>query len=120
MPNRPCCIEIVRKRSAKEGVLLIKGNPVRASQRRLAVLACLHEEQGRVVPYERLRAILGHKSSERKQTHLLQQYMLWIRKTLAAHEASCMLGVVQSVGYVCANMAKETDASAPRASNPSP
>jgi DNA-binding response OmpR family regulator len=96
----PCCIEIVRQRRDSNLVLFIKGHYVRASQRQMALLACLHEDQGRVVPYKRLHLILGHKSTKKMQLHLLQQYMHWIKKTLTAHHALCMLGVVRDVGYV--------------------
>jgi len=96
----PCCIEIVRPRRDKNFILLIKGRHVRASQKQMALLACLHDDQGRVITYKQLRMILGYKSTKKMQQHLLEQYMYWIRKTLAAHKTLCMLGVVRGVGYV--------------------
>lgn len=96
----PCCIEIVRERRNGNLVLIIKGRQVRAGQKQMALLARLHDEQGHVVTHERLRSILGYKSTKKMQQHLLEQYMHWIRKTLAAHNALCMLGVVRGVGYV--------------------
>ena len=61
----PCCIRILRERVKNKGqvplVLLIKGRQVEASQKLVALLACLHENQGRVVSYKQLNLILGHR-----------------------------------------------------------
>jgi len=101
----PCCIRILRERTKNRGqvplVLLVKGRQVEASQKHMALLACLHENQGRVVSYKQLNLILGHKSAQTpQQLHILRQYVLWISKTLAAHKALCMLAVAPRVGYV--------------------
>ena len=100
----PCCIRILRESTKNRGqvqlVLLIKGRQVEASQRRMALLACLHENQGHIVSYKQLGLILGHKSARTQQLHILRQYVLWISKTLAAHKALCMLAVAPRVGYV--------------------
>jgi hypothetical protein len=87
-----CCIRV---ESAKENgqlklVLFIKGRQVEASQKHAALLACLHKNQGHIVSYKQLGHILGHKSAQTPQLHILRQYVSWISKTLAAHKAlSC-------------------------------
>ena len=101
----PCCIRIERERAKSKNydyklLLFIKGRRVKASATQIAVLACLHDDQGHVVPYQRLGRILGYKSTELPQRHTLRQYVLWIKKTLAAHKALCVLAVVPEIGYV--------------------
>ena len=99
----PCCIRILHERADNRPkvqlVLLIKGRQVEATQKNAALLACLHENQGRIVSYKQLNLILGHKSGP-QQLHILRQYVLWISKTLAAHKALCMIAVAPRVGYV--------------------
>jgi len=73
---------------------------VEVSQKLAALLACLHENQGRVVSYKQLNLILGHKSVRPQQLHILRQYVLWISKILAAHKALCMITVAPRIGYV--------------------
>ena len=100
----PCCIRILHERTENRRkvqlVLLIKGRQVEASQKLVALLACLHENQGRVVSYKQLNLILGLKSVRPQQLHILRQYVLWISKTLAAHKALCMIAVAPRIGYV--------------------
>ena len=64
------------------------------------LLACLHENQGHIVPYKQLVRLLGHRSTRLEQMHILRQYAAWITKTLTAHKALCMLAVAPRVGYV--------------------
>ena len=100
----PCCIRIVQEKTENRRkvqlVLLIKGRQVEATQKHVALLACLHENQGRVVSYKQLNLVLGHKSVRPQQLHILRQYILWISKTLAAHKALCMMAVAPRIGYV--------------------
>ena len=99
-----CCIRILQEGVKENGraklVLFIQGRLVEASQKQMAVLACLHENQGHVVPYGQLSRIIGHKSAQTQQLHILRQYASWIGKTLAAHKALCILAVAPRVGYV--------------------
>jgi hypothetical protein len=69
------------------------------------LLACLRENLGRVVPYERLCSCLGHESKRRMPKHLLRQYMTGIKHTLAAHDAPYVLTVAQNVGYALCKVA---------------
>jgi len=104
--NYPCCIRIVKPSARQIGdgaklVLFIKGHQVRATPSQAAVLACLHDDQGRVVPYQRLARVLGYKSMRRRrQRRTLRQYVLWIRKTLTRNKALCQLAVVPRIGYL--------------------
>jgi len=105
VPNRRkhhCCIKITRE-SAKgrdKLVLFIKGRKVKTFPSQVALLACLHENQGHIVSYQRLGAILGYESTQDRHRRTLRQHMLWIKKTLAAHKALCMLAVAWDTGYV--------------------
>jgi len=100
----PCCIRIeresVRKNRQTELILFIKGRHVEANQTQIAVLNCLHKNQGHLVSYKQLNLILGHKSTRPPQLHILRQYVSWIGKTLTAHNALCMLAVAPRIGYV--------------------
>jgi hypothetical protein len=67
----PCCIRILHERADNRPkvqlVLLIKGRQVEATQKNAALLACLHENQGRIVSYKQLNLILGHKLFDRSK-----------------------------------------------------
>lgn len=108
-------IEIILGDQSRSGVLLINGQRIRAGQKPLALLTCLQQEMGYVVPYERLRQIMcpqksvASRGTEREQMHLLREYMRWIRETLAAHNASCVPGVVRDVGYVLCERSSSKD-----------
>jgi hypothetical protein len=99
-----CCIRIVQQKGKQNGraklILFIKGRQVEASQKHTALLACLHNNQGHIVSYKQLGLILGHKSARTPQLHISRQYVSWISKTLAAHNAKCMLAVAPRIGYV--------------------
>jgi DNA-binding response OmpR family regulator len=98
----PCCIRILQEKENGRAklVLFIKGREVEASQKQVAVLACLHKNQGHLVSYQQLGKILGHRFARTPQRHVLRQYASWIGKTLAAHKALCMLAVAPRIGYV--------------------
>ena len=99
-----CCIRIAQESAKENGqaelVLFIKGRQVEASQKRTALLAYLHKNQGHVVSYKQLVLILGHNSVRPPQLHILRQHASWIGKTLAAHKALCILAVAPRIGYV--------------------
>jgi DNA-binding response OmpR family regulator len=88
------------------GTLRINGKPVKAGPTSVAVLACLHSELGRVVPYERLCRIIGHQSSQERQLHILRQQMLLLRRLLTKHKAPCFLAVAAGVGYALCEVAQ--------------
>jgi len=72
---------------------------IKTTPKAAAVLACLHENAGRVVSYERLGQAVGFKSMRKQELHVIRQYISWIRKTLAAHRAPCSITVAPKIGY---------------------
>jgi hypothetical protein len=99
-----CCIKIIRERDKRRGnerlALFIKERKVKTFPSRVALLACLHENQGYIVPYQQLGIILGYKTMQDRHRHTLRQHMLWIKRTLTAYKALCILAVAPNVGYV--------------------
>jgi DNA-binding response OmpR family regulator len=80
-------------------ILQINGNPVRAAQAQVTLLACLCSELGCVVPYERLCRVIGHQSTHQRHMHTLRQQMVLVRRLLITHKARCFLAVAAGVGY---------------------
>ena len=70
-----------------ELILFINGRRVRGNQTILAVLARLFDNLGTVIPYEQLCLLVGHKSANSAATHVLRQYMAWLRDQLIATKA---------------------------------
>jgi DNA-binding response OmpR family regulator len=70
------------------------------------LLACLYDELGRVVPYERLCPVIGHRRCGERQMHALQQQMMLVRRLLTKHETRYFLAVVAGVGYALCEMAE--------------
>jgi DNA-binding winged helix-turn-helix (wHTH) protein len=79
--------------------ILINGRRVKMNNTAAALLACLQTHSGSVVRYERLVRILGHRTTRSAQLHLLRQYMLEVRKALAACRSRYVVAVVLGVGY---------------------
>jgi hypothetical protein len=66
----------------------------------VVLLACLHPNLGRVVPYRQLLNALGYNPARRgAQKHLLRQYMLLIKTMLSVHKVPYVLAVAHNVGY---------------------
>ena len=72
----------------------------------MALVACLYNEQGRVVPYERLYRLIGHRPSKTKQVNLLRQYMMQVRRLLTKHKAGYSIAVDAGVGYAPCEVAQ--------------
>jgi hypothetical protein len=87
--------------------LLINEKHISAPDRHVALLACLYDNRGRVVPYKRLFSTLGYEGRRDVQKHLLRQYMAWIKRALSQHEAPYVLSVAQNVGYALCELAPE-------------
>jgi DNA-binding response OmpR family regulator len=85
--------------------LSIDGRPVKFPQAQVALLACLYNELGRVVPYDRLCRVIGHRSSQERQLHILRQQMLLVRQLLAKHKPGCFLAVSAGVSYALCEVA---------------
>ena len=86
--------------------LFINGESVKAPRAQVALVACLYSELGRVVPYMRLCRAIGHRSSQKRQLRLLQQYMMLVRRLLAKQKARCSLAVTAGVGYALCEVAQ--------------
>ena len=73
----------------------------------LAVLARLFDNLGTVIPYEHLCLSIGHKSATSAATHVLRQYIAWLRGTLIANKAPYVIAVAHDVGYSLCRLAGE-------------
>ena len=72
----------------------------------LALLACLLDNLGRAVPYRRLFTVIGRKSDNGYNRHLLRQYMLVLRVMLLANKAPFVIATVNDVGYALCEIAE--------------
>lgn len=75
--------------------------------RQLAILECLYENLGVVVPYARLCAILGLSSDKGKDRHLLRQYINHNSATLEANHLPYVITVAHEVGYALCRVAPQ-------------
>jgi hypothetical protein len=62
---------------------------------------------GTVVPYEDLCLLIGHKSANSAATHVLRQYIGWLRGQLIATRAPYVITVAGEVGYGLCKLAEE-------------
>jgi len=92
-----CGIKVVKE--ANKLAVFIRERRVKASPAQAALLASLHENPGHVVSYERLGQALGFKSIRMQERNVMRQHIAWIKKTLAAHRAPCLITVAPEVGY---------------------
>src|SRR5947209_19486792 len=97
MNRKDKSLEIVRgvalNGTADRLMLFINGRFVEANQTQVALLAMLHDEAGRVVPYKRLYSTMGHRSAGLRQRHILRQHMVGIKKALDKFKAPLALSV---------------------------
>jgi hypothetical protein len=113
--TRALYIEVVPKkivgdagRRACTPTICFKGRRIRASYAQAALLACLFEKVGHVIPYERLCEVIGHDASRARRArdvHILRQYMTWVRYTLARYKVPCLIAVANDIGYALCPMA---------------
>ena len=87
------------RRSARTPVVLDDGHEVMARPHERAILVCLHENAGFLVPYETLCATLGHGTATAKERHALHQHIMTLRRLLSEHEAPYAVAGVDGVGY---------------------
>ena len=109
VPKRETNIVIVRSAAGlKDGkpLLFINGNSVKAARAELALVACLYMELGRVVPYERLCQVIGHRSSQDRPMHILRQEMFLVRRMLATHKARYIIAVTRTHDYAMCEVAQ--------------
>lgn len=101
---RQASITIVRGKNGRT-TLFIGRRPVKMRRKPLVLLACLLDDQGRVIPYKRLQALIGHMSDNEATRHLLRQHMSALREILLAHKAPYAIAVVKDVGYALCEIA---------------
>jgi DNA-binding XRE family transcriptional regulator len=103
MPNQ---IAILRDATGRLALFVNGHRSDRGGQGQLALLASLLDNLGRVVAYKRLFTVIGRKSDNGYNRHLLRQYMLMLREILLAHKASLVIATVNDVGYALCEIAK--------------
>ena len=81
MPNQqhPPHIAIQRDATGRLALFINGQRSIRGGQGQLALLACLLDNLGRAVSYKRLFTVIGRKSDNGYNRHLLRQYMLVLR-----------------------------------------
>jgi DNA-binding winged helix-turn-helix (wHTH) protein len=70
-----------------------------ARPRERAILLCLHDNAGFIVPYETLCAVLGYGTATAKERHALHQHIMALRRLLSEHEAPYAVAGIEGVGY---------------------
>jgi DNA-binding XRE family transcriptional regulator len=78
----------------------------------VAIKRCSHswrlfDNLGTVIPYTNLCLLIGHKSANSAATHVLRQYIGWLRGVLIANKAPYVIAVAHEVGYSLCKMAGE-------------
>lgn len=86
------------RRSTRSPVSL-GGHEVLARPRERAILLCLHENVGLLVPYETLGAALGHGIVTAKEKHALHQHIMTLRRLLSEREVPYAVAGIDGVGY---------------------
>jgi DNA-binding winged helix-turn-helix (wHTH) protein len=87
------------RRSARTPLVLDDGHEVMARPHERAILVCLYENTGFLVPYETLCAALGHGTATAKERHALHQHIMTLRRLLSEHEIPYVVAGVDGVGY---------------------
>ena len=103
MPNQ---IAILRDATGRLALFVNGHRSDRGGQGRLALLASLLDNLGRVVAYKRLFTVIGRKSDNGYNRHLLRQYMLVLREMLLANKAPFVIATVQDIGYALCEIAE--------------
>ena len=88
-------------------ILFINGRHVPGNQTMVGLLARLLDNLGTVVPYEELCLLIKHKSANSAVTHVLRQYVAWLRGVLTANKAPYVITVARDVGYGLCKMGGE-------------
>ena len=103
MPNQ---IAIPRDATGRLALFVNGQRSNRGGQGQLALLACLLDNLGRAIPYGRLFTVIGRKSDNGYNRHLLRQYMLVLRVMLLANKAPFVIATVNDVGYALCEIAE--------------
>ena len=87
------------RRSARTSVALDDGHNILARPHERAILVCLHENVGFIVPYETLGAALGYTTVTAKERHAVHQHVMTLRRLLSEHEVPYVVAGIDGVGY---------------------
>jgi hypothetical protein len=94
---------------AKDGgelTLSIRGTPVAAEKGAAALLACLIENIGCVVSFERLALAVGCKSGDLEgRRHVLRQHVFCASRLLAVHQTPYVITAATNLGYALCKIA---------------
>jgi DNA-binding XRE family transcriptional regulator len=103
MPNQ---IAIQRDATGRLALFVNGHRSDRGGQGQLALLASLLDNLGRVVAYKRLFAVIGRKSDNGYNRHLLRQHIFTLREMLLANKAPFVIATVQEIGYALCEIAE--------------
>lgn len=87
------------RRSARTRVALDDEHEVMARPQERAILLCLQENVGFLVPYETLCAVLGYGTASAKERHALHQHIMSLRRLLSEHKVPYAVAGIEGVGY---------------------
>ena len=104
--NTPPRIAILGDATGRLALFINGQRSDRRGQGQLALLACLLDNLGRAIPYRRLFTVIGRKSDNGYNRHLLRQYMLVLRVMLLANKAPFVIATVHDVGYALCEIAE--------------
>jgi len=104
--NTPPGIAILGDATGRLALFVNGQRSNRGGQGQLALLACLLDNLGRAIPYRRLFTVIGRKSDNGYNRHLLRQYMLVLREMLLANKAPFVIATVNDVGYALCEIAE--------------
>ena len=85
--------------------LYIKGQPVQAPQKQIALISYLLARKGRLTPYRQLFSVLSSTRGSRR-LHVLRQYMLKVRELLEKHKVRAVIAVGDKAGYALCEIAR--------------
>lgn len=92
-----------RIRGSTRRPVLLDGHQVMARPHERALLVCLHENRGFLVPYATLCAVLGYGSATEKGKHALQQHIMTVKSLLSDHDVPYAVAAISGAGYtLCA------------------
>jgi DNA-binding response OmpR family regulator len=106
IPTTICHLLTFDQDGAVATPISINGRWVKMSDRAAALLACLQNHPGRVVPYRRMAEILGLRTMRSAELRILRQYVMEVKRALAASRSPYVLAVAAGVGHALCPLLK--------------
>ena len=104
--RRPPKADLVISKVGGKLTVFIRGTPVAAKSGATALLACLIENIGCVLPFERLTLAVGCKVADLEaRRHGLRQHVLRAGQVLARHRAPYVIVAARNLGYALCEIA---------------